>query len=90
MLRLTTFVAVALLSTSIPAFAQAPADSIRVGKALRGANDARIGTIDSVLADGSVRVIVESRYVVIPASTLTVANGVATTSLSRKDVNKMR
>lgn len=90
MLRLSAFVAVALISTSIPAFAQAPADSIRIGKTLRGANDARIGTIDSVLADGSIRVIVESRYIVIPASTLTVADGIATTSLSRKDVSKMR
>ena len=80
----------AFLVVATPAFAATvpPPNGVvaHTGQMLRDAANVRIGAVDSVKADGSVGVIVEGRYVIVPANTLTVADGKLTTSLSKKTV----
>lgn len=94
-MRISLSIAGAILLASTPVLAQdaaAPAAvaQIRAGKVLRDVNAVRLGSIDRVNADGSVKIIFESRFVTVPADTLTVVDGGAVTSLSKKDVRKLR
>ncbi len=83
-------IATALILSAAPlAAAESAAPQPKVGQTLRGASNTRLGVIDKVLADGSVRVIVDERFVVIPAGTLTVADGKVVTSLSKAEVSKL-
>lgn len=63
---------------------------IRTGRTLRDPANVRVGKIDRVNADGSVRVIFEERFITIPADTLSVKDGEVTTSLTRREVSRLR
>jgi len=65
-------------------------EEVKVGRTLRDANNARLGRIDRVNADGSVRIIFDTRFVTIPADTISVSGDTPTTSLSRRDVARIR
>jgi hypothetical protein len=56
------------------------------GKVLIAAGGARLGPVYSVGADGSAQLIIDGRLISIPASTLTMADGKLTTSLTKKEV----
>jgi hypothetical protein len=56
------------------------------GKMLVAANGARLGPVYRVTPDGSVQVIVDGKMTTIPGSTLSMANGELTTSLTKNDV----
>jgi hypothetical protein len=56
------------------------------GKMLVAANGARLGLVHRVMPDGSVQVIVDGKMTTIPGSTLSMANGELTTSLTKNDV----
>lgn len=91
-MRSSIFFAALIAATPLAASAQdatVPAQ-VRQGQTLRDANLARLGTIDRVLADGSVQIIYSSHFATIPASSLSVENGVVKTSLTRKEVAKLR
>lgn len=76
-----------LLATAAPAFA---ADAVlKRGLVLRDANNVRLGVIDSVGADGSVAVIVDAKFVHLPADSVSLINGQAQTKLTKKDVKKL-
>lgn len=77
--------AIALIATT------ASADTgVRSGQILRDINALRIGPVDKVNADGSVQVIFESRFVTIPASDVSVVQGNVISTLSRKEISKLR
>ncbi|WP_242124249.1 hypothetical protein [Sphingobium sp. Sx8-8] len=69
--------------------APAAARVAKVGDVLRDSGAARLGAVTRVMADGSVQIIVGTRFVVVPASTLSVTDGKLTTSLSRHEVSKL-
>jgi hypothetical protein len=69
--------------------AAASAPIARAGQTLRDGANSRIGVIDRVNADGSVKVIVGTRLVTIPAEKMVSSNGVVTTSLSKREVSKL-
>jgi hypothetical protein len=56
------------------------------GELLLASNGSRLGTVYRVGADGSAQIIIDGRMVSVPASTLSVANGKVTTSLSKSEV----
>jgi hypothetical protein len=64
--------------------------SVRTGDTLRDAKAARIGAVSRVYGDGSVQVIYGSRFVVIPADTLTTEEGKLKTSLTRQEIAKLK
>ena len=70
------------------AYADAPA--VKAGKTLRDASNIRLGRIDKVNDDGSVRIIFDSRFVTLPADKLVVAeNGDASTTLTKREISKL-
>jgi hypothetical protein len=85
--------AIAIAVLSAPAVAaDAPAASApvaRQGDMLRDANNVRLSAIDSVNKDGSVGIIFDGRYVTVPATSLSVANGKLITSLTKAQVSAM-
>jgi len=86
-MRYVLAAAVALIVAPLPAFAQAPLPTeLRVGQTLRGPDNGRIGKIDRVFADGSVRLILDGKLVVIPGNTITAAEGKPVTTLTRRDI----
>jgi hypothetical protein len=60
------------------------------GKMLVAANGTRLGLVYRVTPDGSVQVIVEGKMTTIPGSTLSIANGELTTSLTKNAVLSRR
>ena len=76
-----------LLVASASAIAQNTGTTVHSGNYIFDTNHVRIGTIDRVLKDGSVRVIVGTRFVTIPGATITVADNDVKTSLTRKEVS---
>ena len=56
------------------------------GRMLVAVNGARLGLVCRVTPDGSVQVIVDGKMTTIPRSTLSMANGELTTSLTKNDV----
>lgn len=74
------------------AFAQqetsgAPAAPVVVkGTLLVASNGSRLGAVYRVAPDGSAQIIIDGKMVTVPVSTLSVANGKATTSLSKSEV----
>lgn len=99
-MRSNLFIIAAALSVAAPALASEPsatgtaaapsaAIAIHSGQTLRDAKMARVGTVDRVLADGSVQIIFGDKFTIIPASTLSVSGDALTTSLTRKEVAKL-
>jgi ribosomal protein L13 len=95
MTRLFALAAVLLLSTPAGAAdtatttASPASDAVKVGKTLRDAGNVRLGKIDRVYDDGSVRIIFGDRFVVIPADKLTVSGDEVTTSLTKREVSRI-
>ncbi|MFQ3665375.1 MAG: hypothetical protein SNJ79_04965 [Sphingomonadaceae bacterium] len=79
--------ALAADSPTPPAGAEA---AVSAGQVLRGADNVRLGRIDRVFPDGSVRVIAGERFAVIPASEIQVVDGKPVTRLSRRDIERLR
>ncbi len=82
----------AALLVGAPAIAADTADAtpvVKTGKTLRDSNNVRIGKIDRVYADGSVRVINDNRFVTIPADAIAMVDGQPTTTLSKREVTKL-
>jgi len=84
----------AMQDSATPAAAAAPA-AIKAGALLVTADGARLGRIErvSAAADGSperVSVIYNSRFVQIPASTLTASGRGFVTSLTKAEVRKLK
>ncbi|MCS6987308.1 MAG: hypothetical protein NZM40_07765 [Sphingomonadaceae bacterium] len=84
------FAFAAALVVAVPAVAQEAVDSVRPGRVLRDTNGQRLGKVDRVNPDGSVRIIFEERFVTIPADKLAVADGQARTTLTRREVARLR
>lgn len=91
----TALIALALIATpalaaeaQIGAVAQAP--ELKAGTMLRDANNYRLGAVNRVNADGSVAVIIDARLVTIPAASLSVVEGKAQTSLTKREVISLK
>jgi hypothetical protein len=88
-MRFTLLLAAVAAVTTVPAFAS-DAKPVRPGQTLHDAANARVGVVDQVNSDGSVRIIFNSHFVTIPADKVSNTNGVAVTSLARDDLAKIR
>jgi len=82
--------ALSLAGGSAPVWGQdAPAASAALaaakGKMLMSSDGARLATVYRV-ADGGVQIILDGRMVAVPASTVTIAGGKVTTSLTKGQV----
>jgi hypothetical protein len=71
-----------------PEAAPAPASVVAVAKGsmVVSANGSRLATVYRVSPDGSAQIILDGKMVTIPASTLSVAGGRVTTSLTKSEV----
>lgn len=102
-LRITALAFVAALTVSAPAMAQAPSPvaaspaagpTIKGGETLRSVDGRRIGNVDHLVmgqdrSPVAVALVFGSRFVKIPVSTITVANGGLVTSLSYSELKKL-
>lgn len=88
---LAVIVVVALAAPSVASDISntASAPVTRTGAMLRDANNIRVGAVDSVKPDGSVGVIYESHYVVVPGDSLSVVDGKLVTKLTKAELSKM-
>lgn len=84
------FIATALIAAAAPAYAEETPPAVRTGLLLLDANNARLGQIDRVYPDGSVRIIYGTRFVTIPAATIGAANGKIVTTLKRREVERLK
>ena len=77
-----------MVAFSLPVLAQ---DGVLAapGKLVVTSTGARLGAVHRVTDDGSAQLIIEGKMVTIPASTLSLADGKLTTSLSKADVRKL-
>ncbi|MCF8709417.1 PRC-barrel domain-containing protein [Rhizorhapis sp. SPR117] len=82
----------ALFGVSVPVLAQPAAseNAAQRGMTVRDSSGVRLGNVTRVMPDGSVQVILNQRFVVIPANTLTVDDRQVTTSLSKREISKLR
>jgi hypothetical protein len=88
--------AAVLVTAAVPAMAEvsqptAAETSERVaskGMMLRDANNQRLAPISAVKEDGSVGIILASRFVVVPASTLSLVDGKLTTKLTKAELSR--
>lgn len=80
--------AVVLAAISVSASAADTAAPVKVsaGKMLYAANGGRIASVYRVNGDGSVQLILDGSMRTVPASTLSMADGKLTTSLSKAEV----
>lgn len=76
------------LSAAVPSAAgtTAPAGSVTAGKMLYGPDGHRIGSVYRVTAQGDAELILDGKMVTAPASSLSLANGKLTTSLTKSDL----
>ena len=95
-IKTLSFIAALAVSGSALAQANAPSagPAIKGNEILRSADGRRIGTIDRVVLDQdrspvAVSLVVGSRFVKVPVSTLTAANGGLVTSLSYDEIKKL-
>ena len=80
-----TILGLLLVATAVPAVA-ADAPVARRGVMLRDANNVRLAAIDTVKADGSVGIIVNAHYIVVPADTLSMTDGKLVTKLTKEQL----
>ncbi len=88
------FFAIAALSLATPVIASENVGSgtpvvLHVGQVVRDADMNKLGPVSKVQPDGSVQIIYEQHLITLPASTLSVVDGKAKTSLSRHDLTRM-
>ena len=93
MIRLAAIAALMLVAAPAFAadaapFASPSSQPLKRGQTVRDANNIRLGSIDSVSADGMVGLILDGQYVRIPVSLVTNVDGKAQTSLTKKDLKK--
>jgi len=79
------FVSVAVAQQDTSSGAPA-APVVAKGTMLMASNGSRLGAVYRVAPDGSAQIIIDGKMVTVPASTLSVANGKTTTSLSKSEV----
>jgi hypothetical protein len=85
-----------LLAGTAPAFAQAPAltpaaaVAPAAGKTVYFSTGQRVGVINRLNAAGDPQIIFDGQLVTLPATTLSDVGGKLTTSLTRKDVGRVR
>lgn len=91
-MRIAAILAVMLVAASPALAGDIPASSAAVskGQMLTSADRARLGSVVRVQDDGSVAIIFDAHLVTIPASTLTMADGKLTTSLSKREITALR
>lgn len=81
------------LSLAIPvaaAFAEAPVvEGVVKGRNLYDMEGRKLGKINRVMDSGSIQVIHDGRVVLVPAETLSSAEGKARTSLTKADLRKL-
>lgn len=83
---------VALLAVSVPVAAETvaatspPAVLVHRGQSVRDSANARLGVIDSVASDGSIGLIVDAKYVRLPAGTFSVVDGKVVTQKTKRDL----
>ena len=78
-------------SQSVQAVTEAAAQvDVTAGKMLYGANGQRVATIYRVNAEGNPQVIIDGRLITVPASTLSNNDGKVTTSLTKREVTRIR
>jgi len=85
-MRFSLIVAAVAALTATSAMADAP----RPGQVIRDSGNARVGNVDRVNADGSVRLIYDSRFVTIPADKLEVKDNAVLVSLKKNEIAKIR
>ncbi len=80
-----------IVAAALALFAAAPqtAGLARPGKYLTQTDGRQIARIQRVLPDGSVVVIVGEKYVTVPAATLSVKDGKASTTLTQREIARM-
>lgn len=88
-------IAAALFAVSTPAFAEdaapvAAAVQAKNGAMLRDAAGLRLGKVSRVLTDGSVQIIYDQNFVVVPGATLSMVDNNLVTSLSKREVARLR
>lgn len=78
----------ALVTLSGTAYTVSAADApvATKGSMLLAANGARLAPVYRVSADGSPQIILDGKLVTVPASTLSLADGKLTTSLTKNEV----
>lgn len=81
-------VAAPALASDLPATTSAPV-AAHEGDMLRDVNNVRLSSIDTVNKDGSVGIIYNGHVVMVPASSLSMANGKLVTSLTKAQVSSM-
>lgn len=75
------FAAIVLFAMSGPVAAEtvtgatSPAVIVHRGQSVRDSANARLGVIDSVASDGSIGLIVDAKYVRLPAGTFSIVDG---------------
>ena len=82
-----------IAAAAVPAFAQEAAAGVKVtvSQPLFDSAGKRVGNVYRVAADGSAQLIVdEGRLVTVPVSTLTVADGKLTTSLTKREITSRK
>ncbi|MET0179735.1 MAG: hypothetical protein ABW194_04555 [Novosphingobium sp.] len=91
MTKLCNLIAPAVLAMASLSFAAAPAlaqEAPTAGKSVYSADGKRVGAVYKVGADGSLQLILNGKLVSVPASTVSVADGKITTSLTKKELTK--
>ena len=88
MRNLAIFLALAMLGPV--AHAEISANDMRSGQIVRTQGGVKVGQVDRVNGDGSVRIIYGERFVTLPAESVKSEGGIVTTSLGRKDIGKLR
>jgi hypothetical protein len=80
-----------IVAATLALFAAAPqtAEAPKPGKYLTQSDGRQIARIQRVLADGSVVVIVGEKYVTVPAATVSVKDGKASTTMTQREIARM-
>ena len=79
----------AILPLAPIAHAQAAAPIAHAGEIVRTATGAKVGQIDRVNDDGSLRIIYEDHFITLPVASISNHDGKVITSLAIKDINKL-
>ncbi len=80
---------VAFTALATTAQAQTTARVVHVGEIVRTPTGARVGAVDRINDDGSLRVIHDDQFITLPANSITSQDGKVTTSLAAKEINKL-
>jgi hypothetical protein len=79
----------ALSLVAAPILADPAVPAYRAGQSVHDASDHSVGIVNRVNPDGSVEIIYNSQFVILPAASLSMTNGVIKTTLTRKQLNQL-